>query len=911
MDLAHLQVLVTGSSSSATTMLRDLGLQLAGAESKVVSLGSKFTAFASLAESAVAAVTPLAGATLALGASLGAAGAGLGVFGAVALPQVLAVTTASAALAKGQKDLAAAQAAGDPTKIARAQREIAAATALLTPAQLAATQSVAGLRKAFKDLSDANAPVVLGLVSSVSNTLAGVLPKLQSAMTALGSSVKDVTGNAMGGLQRSMPAITTFLRDQAAPAIRNVGALVGNLAVTGGHLVQAFAPVGNVMTAALGKASGALRGLDFSKFASFTQGLLPQIGALGSGLAHAVGALVKAAEPLAGPVLGALTAITHALSGLFASSAFTSFVSNLEQILPALVPLLATVAGAFVQVASALTGALVAVLPQLLPIIQSLASTFVVLFQAVLPLLGPVVTLAGVLAQVVAAVAPLVTALGVALVPVVAGLTAALTASMPAVNGIIRAFVSVLPAVQQVIAALLPLVPLLLGALVPVLQLFATNVTQLAPLFGQLVTVIASLVPAAVQLLGAFLPLVPVLWGALVPVVRLFADLIRQAAPLIAGLAPVLATVVAVVSQLFKALSPVVSQLFAALVPVVAQATQVLAEMAPTLVALAPMAVNLAMAVLQVTQALLPVVTALLPLLPPLLDVLVGLLPILVLGVQSFGAGIQVIAPLLALFAAGITQIVTSVSDVVVGVTGPLQGISDQFGLLSANIGAGVTSAIGWVETLPGRITGLFADAGSWLLDAGVNIVQGLINGIESMAGTLVGAVTHSITGLIPGPVRDALGIHSPSRVMAEIGGHVMSGLVLGVTGQQGGLTRAMRDVADVLALRGDGAASALPTGVLGTVLSACIALLTVLGATYKIRSEGRKSNTDGLELRNAGAFDRLERASSRIERENERLDRELVEAITRIAVLETQLRAAGITPISPPPGPSPTGGTT
>ncbi len=107
-----------------------------------------------------------------------------------------------------------------------------------------------------------------------------------------------------------------------------------------------------------------------------------------------------------------------------------------------------------------------------------------------------------------------------------------------------------------------------------------------------------------------------------------------------------------------------------------------------------------------------------------------------------------------------------------------------------------------------------------------------------------------------------------------------------------------------------DGATSALPGGVLGTVLSACIALLTVLGATYKIRSESRRSGTDGLELRNAGAFDRLERASARVDRENERLDRELGEAIARIAVLETQLRLAGIPPITPPPGPSPTGGT-
>jgi hypothetical protein len=54
---------------------------------------------------------------------------------------------------------------------------------------------------------------------------------------------------------------------------------------------------------------------------------------------------------------------------------------------------------------------------------------------------------------------------------------------------------------------------------------------------------------------------------------------------------------------------------------------------------------------------------------------------------------------------------------------------------------------------LPGKIVAVFADAGQWLLDAGVSVVQGLIDGILSMAG----AVLDAILSLIPEPIRDAV----------------------------------------------------------------------------------------------------------------------------------------------------------
>jgi len=68
------------------------------------------------------------------------------------------------------------------------------------------------------------------------------------------------------------------------------------------------------------------------------------------------------------------------------------------------------------------------------------------------------------------------------------------------------------------------------------------------------------------------------------------------------------------------------------------------------------------------------------------------------------------------------------------------------------------------------------------LASIGRNMIQGMVNGIRSMAGNLVSSARSVVSGAIDA-ARSALGIHSPSRVFAQIGEYVGAGFVKGIKG--------------------------------------------------------------------------------------------------------------------------------
>lgn len=84
------------------------------------------------------------------------------------------------------------------------------------------------------------------------------------------------------------------------------------------------------------------------------------------------------------------------------------------------------------------------------------------------------------------------------------------------------------------------------------------------------------------------------------------------------------------------------------------------------------------------------------------------------------------------------------------------------------------------VRTIPARILGFFRGLPGKLLQIGKDIVAGLVNGIKSQAGAVLGAAK-SLVDNIPGPIKKLMGIHSPSRVMADIGTWITRGLVVGM----------------------------------------------------------------------------------------------------------------------------------
>lgn len=85
-----------------------------------------------------------------------------------------------------------------------------------------------------------------------------------------------------------------------------------------------------------------------------------------------------------------------------------------------------------------------------------------------------------------------------------------------------------------------------------------------------------------------------------------------------------------------------------------------------------------------------------------------------------------------------------------------------------------------FVEQLPGKIKGAVSSAGSWLLSAGKQVVQGLINGLKSAAGAAVSAVAN-IGGNILAGFKNAMGIHSPSQKFAEIARWIPAGIAKGI----------------------------------------------------------------------------------------------------------------------------------
>lgn len=100
---------------------------------------------------------------------------------------------------------------------------------------------------------------------------------------------------------------------------------------------------------------------------------------------------------------------------------------------------------------------------------------------------------------------------------------------------------------------------------------------------------------------------------------------------------------------------------------------------------------------------------------------------------------------------------------------------------ITSTVSNGVNNVLNTVRGIGGKIKNAFSGAGSWLLDAGRNIIMGLVNGIKNAIGAAVNAAKSAASNVVDA-AKSALGIHSPSRVFRdEVGKMIPAGLGIGV----------------------------------------------------------------------------------------------------------------------------------
>jgi hypothetical protein len=120
------------------------------------------------------------------------------------------------------------------------------------------------------------------------------------------------------------------------------------------------------------------------------------------------------------------------------------------------------------------------------------------------------------------------------------------------------------------------------------------------------------------------------------------------------------------------------------------------------------------------------------------------------------------------------------------------------WGNITNGVSGMIGDVVGFFSGLIGRITGAIGNAGGALLQTGKNIIQGLIDGIGSMMGSIGRAVINIVPEAIRGPFEDLLGIKSPSRVFRAYGHNIGEGLVLGLADMYGAVATATEGLAYV-----------------------------------------------------------------------------------------------------------------
>lgn len=253
-----------------------------------------------------------------------------------------------------------------------------------------------------------------------------------------------------------------------------------------------------------------------------------------------------------------------------------------------------------------------------------------------------------------------------------------------------------------------------------------------------------------------------------------------------------------IISVILEKLAKSIPELLVAGVNIVLGLVQGLIEGIPAIIAALPTIITelvngLLGAIPQIIQAGITLLTALVGALPEIIQAIVNAIPLIIDGiinaiVQSIPliiqAGIDLLLALIAALPEIITAIVDAIPQIISGITDALIGNIDKI------IDAGVQLFVALIENLPTIIVEIvkavpdiiagivkaFGDLAWKIVEIGGDLIKGIWQGIKDAGAWLWEKITGFFDGIVGG-IKDFLGIHSPSRVFADMGKNMALGI--------------------------------------------------------------------------------------------------------------------------------------
>lgn len=173
---------------------------------------------------------------------------------------------------------------------------------------------------------------------------------------------------------------------------------------------------------------------------------------------------------------------------------------------------------------------------------------------------------------------------------------------------------------------------------------------------------------------------------------------------------------------------------------------------------------------------------------------------------KLLAAGLELIVKLVAGLVENIPVIIANLPKIIMAIVDTILAFNwiSLGGSVIKALSGGLSGAVGFIKTaasgLKDTLVNSIKELPAAMKSIGGDIVRGLLNGIKGAWGWLKDQASNLVGGLV-GSVKNALGIHSPSRVFAEIGDYMAQGLGNGFAGQMKDVSRDIEDALPAPAL--------------------------------------------------------------------------------------------------------------